>query len=247
MNLHKKITIAVTAAALSSAATAAQIDFRHEYKGESEEQASRVKISNSFKPDESNKDLSVNLGLEMKFASFDKTDFMDDVYLTETELDLGLTYKMGNWQIRPGMPIAMTDRKTTFKPQLRVVYKADFGLTTALRYRHEFANYADPSDGDTSMETGGKINSPKKSKVTLTGGYDVKSLPNLKLNYEANYVKSWDDVRQFDGEDYDYDAGLIVGYQVGNWRPYAEVWNVKVDSSTDDRQARYRLGVKYQF
>jgi len=247
MKLQNKLALAITSAILSSTVTATQIDFRHEYKGESETHASRVKLSDSFVPFEDMKDLKVNFGLEMKFASFDSTDFMDDLELTETELDMGLTYKMGNWQIKPGMPIAMTDRKTTYKPQLRVVYNADFGLTTALRYRHEFANYSDPTDGDTSMETGDKVNRPTKSKVTLTGGYKVKSMPNLKLNYEANYVKSWDDVRQYDGKDWEYDAGIIVGYQMGDWRPYAELWSVDVDSATDERQAKFRLGVKYRF
>jgi len=97
------------------------------------------------------------------------------------------------------------------------------------------------------METGEKVNNPQKSKVTLTGGYKVKALPNLKLSYEANYVKSLDNVKQFDGEDWEYDYGITVGYQLGNWRPYAEIWNSDVSSSTDERQAKYRAGIKYKF
>jgi len=245
MKLRNKIAIALSTAIIASAASAAQIDFRHEWKSVDHKEASRVKLSTGFKIDDQWK---TNLGVEMKFASFDRTKTLKDTELTETELDLGATYKINkHWEFKPGMPIAMTDRKTTFKPQVRMVYKADMGLTTALRYRHEFANYSDPTDGDTDMETGNKVNKPQKSKVTLTGGYKVKSLPNLKLNYEANYVKSLDNVKQFDGNDWEYDVGLIVGYQLGNWRPFAEIWDVDQSSSTADRQLKYRLGIKYKF
>jgi len=258
MKLRTKLALAISASLLTGAVSASQLDFRHEWKGETKQQASRVKLSSGWKL---NSDWTTNVGVEMKFAgnnsdsivdpSFEyesDEEFFTDTELTETELDLGLTYKVNsNWQIKPGMPIAMTPRKVTFKPQLRVVYKADFGLTTALRYRHEFASYSDLDDGDTSMKTGEKVNNPQKSKVTLTGGYKVKALPNLKLSYEANYVKSLDNVKQFDGEDWEYDYGVTVGYQLGNWRPYAEIWNSDVSSSTDERQAKYRAGIKYKF
>ncbi|WP_298942911.1 oligogalacturonate-specific porin KdgM family protein [uncultured Psychromonas sp.] len=246
MKLQNKLIFAVATTVLSSAAFAAQIDFRHEWKADNYEEASRIKLGTGFKF-ENVDNLKSNIGLEMKFKSFDKTKTLENTYLTETELDLGLTYKMGKWQIKPGMPIALTDRKRTFKPQIRIVYKSDFGLQTALRYRHEFANYSDPTDGDTNVETGKKVNRPTKSKVTLTGSYKIDDLPNLKLSYEVNYVKSWDKVRQFDGKDWEYDAGLVVGYQFGDWRPFAELWTVDESSSSSKRQARYRAGIKYKF
>lgn len=246
MKLQNKLIFAVAATVLSSAASAAQIDFRHEWKANNHEEASRIKLGTGFKV-ESVDNLKANVGLEMKFKSFDKTKTLENTYLTETELDLGLTYKIGKWQIKPGMPIAITDRKRTFKPQIRIVYKSDFGLQTALRYRHEFANYSDPTDGDTDVETGLKVNRPTKSKVTLTGSYKIKDLPNLKLSYEANYVKSWNNVRQFNNKDWEYDAGLVVGYQLGAWRPFAEIWTVDESSKTSSRQARYRAGIKYKF
>jgi len=246
MKLQNKLIFAVATSVLASSAFAAQIDFRHEWKADDHKEASRVKISTGFNID-SVENLKTNLGLEMKFASFDRTKTFENTELTETELDLGLTYTMGKWQIKPGMPIALTERKRTFKPQIRVVYKSDFGLTTALRYRHEFANYSDPTDGDTNAETGNKENTPQKSKITLSGSYKVKSLPNLKLSYETNYIKSWDHVKQFDNKDWEYDAGVTVGYQFGDWRPYAELWTNDEGSSTSKRQAKYRLGVKYKF
>jgi len=246
MKLQNKLIFAVAATVLSSAASSAQIDFRHEWKADDYKEASRVKLGTGFKVEDV-ENLKANIGIEMKFASFDRTKTLEETELTETELDLGLTYTMGKWQIKPGMPIALTDRKRTFKPQIRVVYKADFGLQTALRYRHEFANYSDPTDGDTDLETGYKVNRPTKSKITLTGSYKFDDLPNLKLSYETNYIKSWNNVKQFDNKDWEYDAGIVVGYQLGNWRPFAEIWSVDENSSSSKRQAKYRAGIKYKF
>jgi len=248
MKLQNKLIFAVATTVLSGTVTAAQIDFRHEWRSENHREASRVKLGESFKPIPDNNNLRVGLGLEMKFDSGqDDTKTFENTVLTETEFDWSIAYRIGKWRIQPGMPIALTDRKTTFKPQIRVTYKADFGLTTALRYRHEFANYSDPTDGDTNVETGEKVNRPTKTKITLTGSYKFDDMPNLRLSYEANYVKSWDKVRQFDNKDWEYDAGLIVGYQLGNWRPFAEIWTVDESSSSAQRQARYRAGIKYKF
>lgn len=246
MKLQNKILAAMTASLIAGTAMAStSIDFRHEYKTDDEKQASRIKLGHNYSI---NDDWKGNIGIEMKFASEDPTDTFDNLKLTETELDWGYTYKVNkNWQIKPGMPIAMTDRKTTLKPQLRIQHNADMGLTTALRVRYELANYADATDGDTSMETNEKVNKPHKVKTTLTGAYKIQSMPNLKLSYEANYIKSMDDVRQFDGKDWDYDIGLKAGYRVGAWQPFTEVWDVKVDSKTEQRQIKLRLGVKYYF
>lgn len=245
MKLRNKIALAISASLMTSAVTAATMDFRHEWKSVDHKESSRLKLGENYNI---NDDWKGNIGLEMKFASFDNTKTFEDIYLTETELDIGFTYKVNkNWELKPGMPIALTSRKTTLKPQLRVVHKADMGLTTALRYRLEVANYSNPTDGDTNMETGQKINDPLKTKLTLTGAYKVQSLPNLRLSYEANYIKSHDDVRQFDNKDYNYDGGIIVGYQLGDWRPYAELWDSSVASDSDQRQIKYRVGVNYRF
>ena len=245
MKLFNKVAIAITASlAAGTVAADPAIDFRHEWKADSKAEASRVKLGHNYSI---NDDWKGNVGIEMKFASEDATDTFNNVKLTETELDWGYTYKVNkNWELKPGMPIAMTDRKTTFKPQIRAVYKADMGLTTALRVRYEIANYSDATDGDTNMD-GETINKANKTKLTLTGAYKIQSLPDLKLSYEANYWKSHDDVAQFDNDDDNYDLGIKAGYRIGNWQPYGEIWNTSVSSSSDDRQAKLRAGVKYYF
>ncbi|GLS91556.1 membrane protein [Psychromonas marina] len=243
MKLQHKIALAISASLISGAAFATQIDYRHEWKAESKTQANRIKLGSGFKI---NDDWKTNVGVEMKFQSDDAERSFSDLKLTETELDLGATYKINkNWELKPGMPIAMTSVRTVIKPQLRVVYKADMGLTTALRYRYEVANYID-GEGKTGLDD---VYSERttQSKVTLTGAYKFEDLPNLKASYEANYWKSHNDLKTFDNGNDNYDLGLKVGYQLGDWQPYGEIWDSSVSSSHDQRQLKYRLGIKYKF
>ncbi len=254
MKAVTKVSLFVTSALLAGAASAASIDYRAEYKHEDETYAQRIKIGGSTKI---NDQMKLNLGVEQKFNSNDKEDFWNQVEAGDSEFDWGLRYDINKqWFVQPGMPLTFGDEKTTYKPQIRVGYKSSFGLSTALRYRHEFQVYTDDAgnktltDG-TSVSVAGKT--VEQGKWTLTGSYDMRQfgneyLDNVKLSYEINYNKNYDDVRLSDGKDSEWDAGLKVGYQVGSFQPYMEFWTVDYGSSAeDDRQMRTRLGLKYSF
>ncbi|MFA0349828.1 oligogalacturonate-specific porin KdgM family protein, partial [Vibrio sp. 10N.222.55.C6] len=125
---------------------------------------------------------------------------------------------------------------------------ADMGLTTAIRYRHEYADFRNHTQfGDKDSETGERLESAQKSKITLTGAYKIESLPKLGLSYEANYVKSLDNVLLYNSDDWEWDAGLKVNYKFGSWKPFAEIWSSDISSSSKDREAKYRVGVAYSF
>lgn len=249
MKLYNKITLAIAASLFTGSVLASTaIDIRHEWKTYNGDEATRIKLGHNYK---FNKKWKGNTSIEMKFRSNDRSDTYKNNELYETELDNGLTYKLNqNWEFKPGMPIAMTSEKTTYKPQVRVVYKTTdmMGIWTALRYRHEFINYSDSDGkkGDTD-KYGTLHTSSTKSKITSTGGIKIKSLPKLKLSYEANYVKSHDDVYLYNEKDWEYDYGIIAGWQMGSWRPYAEIWDVDTSSKTDERQVRFRVGLNYKF
>lgn len=249
MNKIKALPIAIAAVFLSGTAVAGQIDWRTEYKHESEQHAGRIKIGDSTKVSDSGK---WYYSVEMKYFSGDNADgsrggFMQNLQRGDSEVDWGYQHKINKqWFIQPGMPITFGDERITYKPQFRVGYNAKMGLKTRLRYRYEIRQYA---DGHSSY--GGET--WNKSKVTLTGGYKVKKYPNLKLDYEANYWYSHEfdentgKDRQFDNGADNWDLGLFVGYQIENWRPYVEFWNSSVSSSTDERQLKTRVGIKYKF
>ncbi|WP_338621508.1 oligogalacturonate-specific porin KdgM family protein [Agarivorans sp. OAG1] len=251
MTKMKSLSIAIGALLIAAPVAAGQLDFRSEYKHETEAHAYRIKIGDSTKVSDAGQ---WNYSVEMKFFSGKKEDgeyggFLENLQRGDSEFDLSYKHKLNKkWYIQPGMPITFGDERVTYKPQFRVGYTSDFGLKTALRYRYEIRQYA---DGKENGETW------TKSKVTLTGGYKVKSMPNLKLDYEANYWKSheyeWDPISgtakdpQFNNGDDNWDAGIFIGYQIEKWRPYVEFWNSSVSSKTDQRQLKTRVGVKYKF
>lgn len=254
MKAVTKVSLFVTSALLASATSAATIDYRAEYKHKDEDYAHRIKIGGSTKINDQTK---LNLAVEQKFNSNDKNDFWNQVEAGDSEFDWGVRYQINKqWFVQPGMPLTFSDEKTTYKPQIRVGYKSSFGLSTALRYRHEFQVYTDDAgtktltDG-TSVSVAGKT--VEQAKWTLTGSYDMRQFGNeflddVKLNYEINYNKNYDEVRLSDGKDSEWDAGLILGYQMDAFRPYVEFWTVDYGSSAkDDRQLRTRLGLKYSF
>lgn len=277
MKLRTKILAATSAALLSTSAMALDFDLRLEYKDSNAtsdgnaEHAGRFKFGHTFKI---NKEWKSNLSLETKFKSDDPEDFMTKVYIHEMELDMGLTYNLGNgWELKPGMPIntAFDEpldnggdwfklRKVTYKPQLRVqhTWKASsFKWKNALRYRHEFAQWQNGNTestypcGDSSCKVS-KENT-QQYKVTLTGQFTPKALKKLYFAWEGNYWESLSNVKkgQEVGDESDWDFGVFLGYRFGNWRPYVEAWNIKNSSLNNPKNLngkrgnKYRLGLKY--
>ena len=239
MNTIRVFAVAISTILIAGPAAAGSLDFRSAYKHATEEYDHRVKIGSSTQIGSQG---SIYYSVEMTFGSEGDENgdegFWSDLSRGDAEFDWGYRYSLNtNWYIQPGMPITFGEDKVTYKPQLRVGYKADMGLTTALRYRHEFQEY----DSDSAL------GSVQQSKVTLTGSYKIKSNENLKLSYEANYVKNHDDIILYDNDDWEWDAGIIIGYQFGNWRPYVEFWSVDQNSTSDDRQLRTRIGLTYTF
>ncbi|MFA0086811.1 hypothetical protein BCU70_03965 [Vibrio sp. 10N.286.49.C2] len=247
----KQSAVGVALVLLAGSAAATNLDYRAEYKHTDEKYAHRIKISDSTEVFGG----KLGLGVEQKFQSEDQTDFWKNVSRGDSEFSWDWTKKFddSNWYIQPGMPVTFGSNKTTWKPQFRVGYRADFGLTTALRYRHEFQVY-DSTAGTKTTTDGSKLtvadSTVQQGKWTLTGAYKFsqESLKNLKLSYEANLNKNYDNVRLANGKDWEWDLGLKIGYKFDAFTPYMEFWTVDEGSSAEDnRQLRTRLGVKYSF
>ena len=275
MKLQHKLAVAMTALAISTSANAAlSFDLRHEIKDsnatndDNAEHASRFKFGDTFKL---NDKWGANLSLETKFKSDDPEDFMKDIYVNEMEVDMGLTYNLGGgWLLKPGMPINvgfdepnnnggqhLYRKKTTYKPQVRIQHTAEFdGLKwkNALRYRHEFTDYRNNQGGDKTynsqgVQTGVDTNQ-QTIKITLTGQMSFNAAKKVYFAWESNYVKSLEGVKKglANDEDYDFDAGIFLGYQLGNWRPYVEAWNIKGDDAVSNRRGnKYRIGLHYKW
>ncbi|MDA7747238.1 oligogalacturonate-specific porin KdgM family protein [Psychromonas sp.] len=249
MKLQNKLIFAVGAVVLSSAVSATSLDLRQEFKEkfiDGEKQmtyASRLKLGDSFVPFESVKALKYKVSMEMKFDSAESEEFYRDTYLTETELGLEMAYKIGNWSLEPGMPISFASSKMTFKPQFKAGYTfKKAGVNTALRARYEIRDEEDDAKNYRAV------------KITWTGKVKIPYDKNIKFGWEGNYSRKTSgynaDSDVTNGTPHFYDFGIIVGYQLGNWRPYAEVWTIddeETGKTTTQRQAKYRVGINYKW
>jgi len=226
-----KFTIAVaTTTVISANAFASSIDFRHEYKSDSKQHASRVKMATTFE-----NNLSVDV--ELKFKG-DDGKFMQDLQNNGSEI--GINYKHtinSEWAIQPGMPIEFGDNGATYKPQLRLTYTPGGidNLSLSGRYR------LDIKPGQSTDTVDNKY----RDRYTFNAGYKID---NLSLGLEMNYYKSHDSsYKLYDGKDSNYENNLTASYQVGDWTPWIEFGDVQVNNYSDDRELRSRVGIRYSF
>ncbi|WP_026958651.1 oligogalacturonate-specific porin KdgM family protein [Aliagarivorans taiwanensis] len=223
MLVAKKAMLASIVLVASASASSASLDFRQEYKHESESYASRVKMGAGV----GNHFFGVEAMLKGKpFSEWESNG---------NEFEYGYKFKLNDhWTLLPSMPLTFFSGHTSYKPQLRVQYKFDSGLVAKLRYRHQFRYFTD----DRDME--------RLSYVTANLNYNVNY---FQLGLEANYTKGHDNQTFFDNDDYNWDAGVWIGYkgEGWKWRPYVQFTNVSVSSSSDKRQLRSRVGITYSF
>lgn len=234
-----KILLATTAALLATSSigvNAASVDYRHEYKHGTESNGDRIKIGGSTKVDLGTHYYSV----EMKFNGKDHSYGYNDLERGDSEFVYEFKYYVTDqFFVQPGMPITFGDSSVTYKPQLRIGYDFDSGITTKLRYRHEFRDYTDDSKNGETWQ---------KSKVTANLDYTWDNM--IQFGFEANYEKAHegDNWKLYDNDSWNYDYNLKIGYKNdSNWRPYVEFGNVSESSSNDKRQLRSRVGITYSF
>ncbi|MNI75058.1 Oligogalacturonate-specific porin KdgM precursor [compost metagenome] len=72
--------------------------------------------------------------------------------------------------------------------------------------------------------------------------------PANKWAYEYQFIYFKTDYIRYDNKKSDYEQNLIVKYKLTKqWAPFMEIGDIKVESTSPDRQARWRLGVQYNF
>ncbi|PKF60568.1 N-acetylneuraminic acid outer membrane channel protein NanC [Psychromonas sp. psych-6C06] len=226
MKLSKSAIAVVAASFVSANVTAASLDFRHEYRGKTDQHSSRVKMGNTFEN-------NLSIDLELKFKGADG-EFMKDLQNNGSEI--GINYKWAinsEWALQPGMPIEFGASSDTYKPQLRVTYTPDAvdDLSLSARYR------LDVKPGEDEKKF--------RNRYTFNAGYKIE---NLSLGIELNYYKSHDsDYLLYDGKDTNYENNLTAHYKMGNWTPWLEFGDVSINELSSTRELRSRVGIRYSF
>ncbi|MDC5806449.1 oligogalacturonate-specific porin KdgM family protein [Vibrio europaeus] len=226
MKHYNKISLAVAATLFAGSLSAASFDVRHEYKHSTEQHATRVKMGDSIG--------NFYYSGELKFKG-EKGKFLEDLKNNGWELDLGYRYKFGennNWTLQPGMPIEGRESGMTYKPQLRLTYDLDSveGLSLSGRYRYDIRQNIEADD---------------QRRHRLTGNVNYR-MDDWRFGFEANYYKA-DGYDIFDNSDTNYELNATARRHFGQWAPYIEFGDVNVDSTSDKRELRSRVGLTYSF
>ncbi|HEC1648939.1 TPA: porin [Yersinia enterocolitica] len=221
---------------LSTSAVAVTIDYRHEMQDQSgNTHKDRLLMSHRFAN-------GFGLSLEGKWkGAQDKDKAFNETVSNGTEVVASYVYKIDNtFSIEPGFSLDSNSTSNNYRPYLRGKANIIDDLSVSLRYRPYY------------KRTSANINT---SKDTSENGYNLTSVISYKiakdyqLDYEIDYKKANKaGVILSNNESYDWTHDFKLTYKWDkNWSPYMAVGNVSGSKATDERQTRYRVGIKYSF
>jgi len=225
----KKLITFGMLALVSASANAVTIDLRHEYTDDSKAQKDRVLISHRF---------ANGFGFSVEAKSKSGGEHSDKAFndIVDNGSEYVLSYQFSaapGITLQPGFALETSSSKAIYKPYIRGQYSFASGVYFAARYRYEYVRDTAIGKDDEHINRG---------DVWL--GY--KTGP---WTFEGNYLyKKSEDYNRYDSGKDDYELDLKVAYSIDkNWKPYAQIGNVSVNSTDDDRQTRFRVGVQYSF
>ncbi|POT57809.1 porin [Citrobacter amalonaticus] len=221
---------------MSIAAHAVTFDYRHEMNDKGgNNHKDRLLMSHRFAN-------GFGLSLEGKWkGSQNKDKAFDETVSNGTEVVASYVHKFNStFQIEPGFSLDTNSSSNNYRPYLRGKANLNEDISASLRYRPYFKRNS---------------NNIGTSKDTSENGYNLTSVLTFKLNkdfqldYELDYKKANSAgviLANNKSEDWTHDFKLTYKLDK-NWSPYAAIANVSGDKLTNERQTRYRVGVKYTF
>lgn len=209
-------------------AHALSIDIRHEYVDVNKAHKDRFMLSDRF---DNGFGYSVETKAKSGGDSYDKA--YSEMESNGSEFAVTYQYKLNpSFAITPGMNAEFGDHKAIYKPSLKVQYNFDNGIYVAARYRYEYTRENQENKSDE-----------KCHRYEGWLGYKTGDWA-----FEANYIWRDSDKIRFNNKETDYEYDFKVGYNINkHWSPFVQVGNVKVDSTSDSRQTRLRVGIKYNY
>lgn len=240
MNTTLRNLVAVSALGLSfyACADSASINYRHGFTEDDSIHSDRIKLSYRM-------DNGLGLAAEIKYRTAgDREDVaFDNMVNNGHEFTADYNYKLSaNSSLQPAFQMDSGKDFTTYKFGLKYNYKITDEWYVATRVRYD-AKSLDRDQIDRSKDDRAKDN---QNTTRLEGwlGYTPKG----PWGFEYQYIYFDTDYIRYDNKKSDYEQNLIVRYRINKqWQPFMEVGDIKVSSTTDDRQARWRLGIQYNF
>jgi hypothetical protein len=221
---------------MSMAAHAVTFDYRHEFTDSGDNShKDRLLMSHRFAN-------GFGLSLEGKWKGGQNKDkAYHETVSNGTEVVASYVYKFNpTFQLEPGFSLDSGSNFNNYRPYLRGKVNFTSDVAASLRYRPYYkrlnSNIGTTKD---STETG----------YNLTSVLSWKFLKDYLLEYEFEYKKATSaGVVLSDNEDYEWTHDIKLTWDFDKtWAPYAAVGNVPGSKTTDERQTRYRVGLKYSF
>lgn len=224
--LASAISALVLASSVIPTASAVTIDYRHEWVDVNRAHKDRILIS-----DRLDNGIGYSVEAKAKSGGDDYDTAWSEMEESGTELSVSYNHKLTTaFSIQPAMNIEFGDDKAIYKPSLKFNYSFDNGFYTAFRYRYEYT----------------RINVSNKEDEKCHRFEGWLGYKTGDWTFEGNAIWRESDQIRFNNKKNDYELDLKIAYAVSkNWKPYIQIGNVKVDSTTDDRQTRLRAGIQY--
>lgn len=225
----KRIRLPLCGLLLACASSqAVTIDLRHEWLDDSKQHKDRALVSHRFAN-------GFGFSLEAKWKSGgnhpDKP--FNDLVSNGTESTLSYQYKVTPaWFLQPGFTLESDSDSSIYKPFLTTGYRFANGVYLNLRYRYEYTRYTQQNTDDRQTNRG-----------EFWLGYRLND-----WRFEYNYIYKHSDQILYDNEKWNYEQDIKVAYSINkNWTPYAQLGDISVRKTTDERQSRFRVGIQYNF
>ena len=240
MNNTLRTLVAISALGLCvhAHADSANINYRHQFTEEDSKHADRIRLGYRM-------DSGLGFEAEIKYKTAgDREDVAyDNLVNNGHEFTVSYNYKLSPQStLTPAVQMDSSSDSTTYKFGLKYNYKINDTWYVATRLRHD-ARRLDRDQIDESRGDRAKNN----QNTTRYEGW-LGYTPKGPWAFEYQYIHFATDYIRYDNKKSDYEQNLIIKYKLNKqWTPFMEVGDVKVNSTTDDRQARWRLGIQYNF
>ncbi|MCD9502943.1 oligogalacturonate-specific porin KdgM family protein [Photobacterium phosphoreum] len=240
MNTITKVILATTLFSATSFSYAndykTTIEYRHEYRDGTNRHGDRIKAF---------LDTGKNIGFELdaRYNNDQLNTMFDGMTMNGSEFAAFYYKKLtDNIMGIGGLSLDFTPDGLVYVPYARLNYRFDNGIRLQGRYKWKFWDYNQQNINKENYVS-------KIQEVDFWLGYNTN---NWDYQYEFQIWKEMEGnaLPQFDNKDTNYlhNFRLMYTYKTAEgtmWRPFVEVGNVSQSRYTDNRQTRYRMGIKY--
>lgn len=234
MIFAKKISI-VTFILVSTGANALTLDYRHEFKAESEVQSNRLKLAHATES---------GFFVEVEGTMAEGQDVNTDGFSSGngnwsgngSEWEMGQNFWVTDKLVlAPAVNLDVGDSAIGYRVQLKSIYTINNNWFTTLRWR-----------GGIEKNDNPVVNNKNYNQVNWELGYrnDIFSITG---DYEYRFTNYEDYKGDHNYSLYNVTVAVPVNKQ---WVPYTEIGYVprsNVDRTQDEMEIRYRFGIKYNF